>query len=90
MPWSKNKKERLNPENGICLSSLYDKAYDKGYIGVTTKYEVVLSKSLKDNSSKDYYIKFFSNLKGSKLQQPERFLPRKDFLEYHLDVIFKG
>jgi putative restriction endonuclease len=32
VPWSKNEKERLNPENGICLSALYDKAYDKGYI----------------------------------------------------------
>jgi putative restriction endonuclease len=24
VPWSKNEKERLNPENGICLSALYD------------------------------------------------------------------
>lgn len=28
IPWSENPKERLNPENGICLSSLYDKAFD--------------------------------------------------------------
>ena len=34
MPWSKNEEHRLNPENGICLSALYDKAYDKGIIGI--------------------------------------------------------
>lgn len=28
VPWSKNENERLNPENGICLSALYDKAFD--------------------------------------------------------------
>lgn len=41
LPWSKNENERLNPENGICLSSLYDKAYDKGYMGITEKFEIV-------------------------------------------------
>lgn len=29
-----NEQERLNPENGICLSALYDKAFDKGLIGI--------------------------------------------------------
>ncbi len=90
VPWSKNEKERLNPENGICLSSLYDKAYDKGYIGISTKHKVLLSKSLADNSGKDFYTRFFSYLKGSKVQLPERFLPRKEFLEFHLDTIFRG
>ncbi len=90
VPWSLNEKERLNPENGICLSSLYDKAYDKGYIGISTRYEVLLSKSLEDNAEKDFYIRYFSYLKGSKVQLPIRFLPRKEFLEYHLDMIYKG
>ena len=90
IPWSLNEKERLNPENGICLSSLYDKAFDKGYIGISTKYEVLLSKSLTKNSRKDFYKRFFSHLKGSKIQLPHRFLPRKEFLEFHLDTIFKG
>ncbi|MBK9584156.1 MAG: hypothetical protein IPO48_20405 [Saprospiraceae bacterium] len=33
-PWSQNEKERLNPEKVICLSALYDKAFDKGLIGI--------------------------------------------------------
>jgi putative restriction endonuclease len=89
IPWSVNEKERLNPENGICLSSLYDKAYDKGFIGISVNHEVLLSKPLADHSAKDFYSRFFSHLKGSKIQLPERFLPKKEFLEYHLDTIFQ-
>ena len=55
IPWSKNKKERLNPENGICLSSLYDKAFDKGLIGLNFDYLVLISPSLKRNITKPYF-----------------------------------
>ena len=90
VPWSTNIKERLNPENGICLSSLYDKSFDKGYIGISTNYEVLISKPLAKYSPKDYYKRFFSHLKGGKIQLPHRYLHKKEFLEFHLDTIFKG
>jgi putative restriction endonuclease len=47
IPWSKNEEERLNPENGICLSPLYDRAYDKGYIGINEKFEILISPSFR-------------------------------------------
>ena len=47
IPWAKNEEERLNPENGICLSALYDKAFDKGLIAISEKYQVLLSDKLK-------------------------------------------
>ncbi len=34
IPWPQNEQERLNPENGICRSPLYDKAFDSGFIGI--------------------------------------------------------
>lgn len=90
IPWSENEKERLNPENGICLSALYDKAFDKGFIGISTRYEILLSKTLNESASKTFYSRFFLHLNGSKIQLPERFIPKREFLEYHLDMIFKG
>ncbi len=48
IPWSKNENERLNPENGICLSALYDKAFDKGLIGINLDYQIVLSTTIKN------------------------------------------
>lgn len=87
IPWSKNVDERLNPSNGICLSNLYDKAFDKGFIGIKEDYSIILSDKLKTNSSENYYRKFF-NIEGERLALPERYLPRKEFLEFHLDTIF--
>ena len=59
IPWSKNEQERLNPENGICLSALYDKAFDKGLIGINERYEIKLSAKLNKNRGKEYFIKHF-------------------------------
>ncbi|MDR1973847.1 MAG: HNH endonuclease, partial [Bacteroidales bacterium] len=47
-----NEQERLNPENGICLSALYDKAFDKGLIGINANYEVILSVNLNKKKNK--------------------------------------
>jgi len=74
----------------ICLSALYDKAFDKGFVGISTKYEILLSKKLNEFAGKDFYNRYFFHLNGTKIKLPERFNPKKEFLEYHLDVIFKG
>ncbi len=89
LPWSQNEDERLNPENGICLSALYDRAYDKGLIGITEKYHVILSPALKTNEKKEFYPLIFGQLEGFKLNLPQKYLPKKEFLQYHLDVVFK-
>lgn len=90
IPWSQNEAERLNPENGICLSALYDKAYDKGLIGITEKYQILVSSKIKTKENKDYYPALFGKLKGIELQLPKKYLPRKEFLQFHLDTVFKG
>lgn len=89
IPWSKNEEERLNPENGICLSSLYDKAFDSGLISVNEKYEILISSHLKKKQKLDYYKKYFSHLEKAKLILPEKYKPRREFLQYHLDEIFE-
>ena len=88
VPWSKSENERLNPENGICLSALYDKAFDKGLIGINEKYKILLSDKLTKKKGTDYFIKYFAPLKGQSLILPQRYIPKKKFIQYHLDVIF--
>lgn len=90
IPWSKNEKERLNPENGICLSPLYDCAFDKGYIGINEKYEILLSKDLKKKHKESYHSKHFASLTGTKIIMPKKYYPKKEFLTFHLDEIFRG
>lgn len=88
VPWSKNEKERLNPENGICLSALYDRAFDRGYIGFTNDYKVLLSSSIKEKSNTEYYNKYFAPIENTTLINPIKYNPSKLFLEYHRDTIF--
>ena len=90
IPWSKNEAERLNPENGICLSALFDRAYDKGYISINEKFEILLSSYLKKKNKEEYYSKYFASLLGTKIILPKKYYPKKDFLQFHMDEIFKG
>lgn len=88
IPWSENENERLNPENGICLSSTWDKAFDKGLIGINPDYNLVFSEKLKEKSNHEYYVKLVAPYENRPIKTPEKYLPRKDFLEYHLVNIF--
>lgn len=89
MPWSKSEEHRLNPENGICLSALYDKAFDKGIIGINKNYEVILSTQLKNKKESIFYKKHFEPIENLKIMEPLKYLPKKEFLEFHLETIFQ-
>jgi len=93
IPWSDktHKQERLNPCNGICLSALYDKAFDQGLITISPDdYSVVLSSVLRENETKEYFDKHFGIIIGKKLMMPVDYLPSRDFLAYHRDKVFLG
>jgi len=89
VPWAKNEQERLNPENGICLSPLYDKAFDKGLMGIDSHYKVILSPELKKRTVNDYYQTNFGIIEGKDINLPRKYLPKREFLEYHLEVVFR-
>jgi putative restriction endonuclease len=89
VPWSQNEEERLNPENGICLSALYDRAFDKGLIGITEGHSIIVSQELRKKETRGYYQTYFAFLQGAKITVPDRFKPRKEFLQYHLDSVFQ-
>ncbi len=89
VPWAANEKERLNPANGICLSALYDKAFDKGLIGINLNHEVLISEELNDKKKEDFFIRYFAPLDGKKIKLPSKYLPKEEFLEYHYESIFR-
>lgn len=89
IPWASNEQERLNPENGICLSALYDKAFDRGLIGFNSQYKVVLSNVLKKQSNKDYFGKHFLQFENVKIEMPQKYIPNPQFLEWHMDCVFQ-
>lgn len=88
IPWSKDKKNRLNPRNGLCLNALYDKAYDKGLLTILPDYKVELSRLLLKTKNNEINNQFFLPFNNKRIRLPERFLPERDFLEYHNKNIF--
>jgi predicted restriction endonuclease len=86
IPWSEGKENRLNPSNGLCLSAIHDKAFDKGLITVTPDYFIVVSSKLILDHSEQ--IQLLVNLNGKKINLPEKFMPNRDFLQWHNQNIF--
>ena len=91
-PWkdSENKTEKANPHNGLCLNALHDRAFDQGYITISTDYQIIVSDVLKrknnlDDTTRDWICSFDKK----QITLPHRTLPDSKFLQYHNDVIFK-
>jgi putative restriction endonuclease len=89
IPWSKDEINRLNPENGLCLNSIHDKAFDKGFITIGFDYKIQISKYFNDFKKENNIQKFFLDFENKEIEMPKRFLPNKDFIEYHHNNIFK-
>lgn len=85
IPWSVDEKNRLNPQNGICLNALFDKAFDHGLLTITPEYYIRISKRLLISNNSDFFLRF----NDKKLSSPNRFAPKPEFLAYHNSKIFK-
>lgn len=89
IPWRKDRTNRLNPSNGLCLSAIHDRAFDKGFITVTTDHKVKVSKTLRDLPRNEFVSKALLDLDGSPITLPDRFIPDRAFLEFHNDIVFQ-
>ena len=87
IPW-REKVQRLNPRNGLCLNALHDKAYDCGLISVRPDFRVAISKRLRDAAAESEKIRFIVESEGQKIIQPDKFAPNPQFLEHHYQKIF--
>ncbi len=90
-PWRDFTGERLNPRNGLCLSSLHDAAFDSGLITLDEKLSVVLSKRLKGFFPQSALEQNFVPFEGKSIELPHKLAePDRDFLRYHRERIFEG
>ncbi|MGH7948546.1 MAG: HNH endonuclease [Candidatus Binataceae bacterium] len=90
VPWKIDPSNRLNPRNGLCLSALHDRAFDKGLVTVTTDLRIKVSKLLKKIQSDKFLTSSLIRLDGNNLLLPEKFFPDPGFLAFHVKNIFKG
>lgn len=83
VPWSEDSKNRLNPQNGLCLSALHDRAYDQGLITVMPDYTVRISATLKTAPIDAFLQASLIDSDSKRIRLPERFLPDPAFLAAH-------
>ena len=83
LPWSSDVKNRMNPQNGLCLSALHDRAFDVGLITVMPDFRVRISETLalrpEDSFMKEALLRFDK----MKILMPDRYGPDPTFLESH-------
>lgn len=83
VPWSMDERNRLNPRNGLLLSSLHDKAYDVGLITVMPDFTIRVAKQLHDFALDDFARETLKAFHGRSIRLPERFKPDPEFLASH-------
>ena len=88
-PWRDFPEERLNPRNGLCLSSLHDAAFDDGLITLDKNLCLVLGKRLKSYFPQPVLEQSFVPFEGKTIRLPKKIAePDAAFLRHHCDVIF--
>lgn len=88
VPWGVDARNRLNPSNGLCLSVLHDKAFDRGLITVTPDAVVRVSGELRRLEKEPFASATLLSLDGGKIRTPEKFFPDPNFLRWHIEHIF--
>lgn len=89
LKWSENKVNRLNPENGLCLCSIHDKAFELGFLGIKSDYTISISKQLQAVKEKETLYSLFGRHDNESIRLPDKFYPNRDFLEVHFTNTFR-
>lgn len=81
--WAKSEQNRMNPQNGLCMNSLFHKAYDNYLLAVSPDLEVKISEALLYCAREEKFRSYLAALEGGKISTPDKFLPKREFLEEH-------
>ncbi|MDZ4289839.1 MAG: HNH endonuclease [Prosthecobacter sp.] len=90
-PWALFPEDRIDPQNGLCLSRLHDGAFDQGLITFDADLRMLMSGRLKESEPKETVERFFEAYVGLPLRSPEKIgEPSRAFLEWHRSEVFAG
>lgn len=81
--WAKDPANRLNPENGLCLSATYDAAFDRHLISFDEDYRLILAQSLHEYYTNQAFQEQFKKLEGRRIAMPIKFSPSQKLLAKH-------
>ena len=87
IPWAVDKDNRMNPENGLCLSGTYDLAFDQHLISFDEQYRLIVGKEISEHFSSDVVQNYFIKKEGKKMILPSKYLPSQSFLQTHRESL---
>ena len=85
--WAEDKRYRMDPENGLCLSATYDAALDKHLISFDEEYRMIVSKEIKDHYTNEAAKEYFQNFEGKKMIMPKLYIPSQKLLAKHRELL---
>lgn len=88
VPWRDDVKNRLNPRNGLLLSVLHDKAFDRGVITVDENLRVRVSNRFRSVAD-GFFASAIASYDRRSITLPEKLAPDPAFLAYHRENIFQ-
>lgn len=89
VPWHEDRANRVNPCNGLLLSALHDKAFDRGLITIAEDMTVRVASGL-PNEADRFFAKTIRAFEGRRIDLPKKFRPEREFLEHHREKVFLG
>ena len=90
VPWQEDRAIRLNPRNGLLLSTLHHRAFDAGLMSVEEDFTVLVCESVRDRAEDPFLATALSAYHGLSIKLPEKFRPCQDFLAHHRHCVFQG
>ena len=85
--WADDKDNRMNPENGLCLSGTYDLAFDQHLISFDENYRMVVGSEIAEHFTNAVTRDYFKKFEGKKIAMPSKFLPSQVFLQAHRELL---
>ena len=89
VPWRHDVANRTNPQNGLLLSALHDRAFDAGLLTINDDMTVRVSRE-STAAAGEFFSTAIGHYDGRPISPPEKFAPQQDFLAYHRENIFQG
>jgi putative restriction endonuclease len=81
---------RVNPHNGLCLCTLHDKGFDRGFFTLADDYKIVIGKAIRQYLPNSAVHDGFKIYEGKAISLPDKFIPKQEFLEFHRENYFLG
>ena len=87
VPWAKRVDSRLDPGNGLCLSVLYDRLFDEGFITLDDSLRVVITPHVQSLS--EPLRGMVKNMAGKQAVCPVKTTIKPEHLAYHRKEVFR-